>query len=149
MAEIYPRRHIPRVPLPPAAPPYALAPTSFRFPALAMLAGRAPLGGQREVALAVYLAARLADDSIPARGLAHATRSERATGAKSWMSTLALPAAVRPALGKLVEASAGEPAEVADAVRNVTSVTANFLDSNARSELDQLAATLDAQPLVR
>src|SRR5881396_4039624 len=48
-----------------AHPPYALAPLSFRFAALATLAARAPIGGQREVALATYVAARLAHDAIP------------------------------------------------------------------------------------
>src|SRR5690349_12491010 len=48
----------------PTAPPYALSSPAFRFRALAVLAGRAPLGGQREVALATYLAARLADDCL-------------------------------------------------------------------------------------
>jgi len=52
-----------------AAPPYALAPTSFRFPALAALAGRAPLGGQREVVLAAYVVARLAHDTLAERGV--------------------------------------------------------------------------------
>jgi hypothetical protein len=32
-------------------------------------------------------------------------------------------------------------------VRNVTTVTAQFLDSGARLELDRLAALLEAQPL--
>ena len=41
------------------APPYALTPTTFRFRALAALAGRAPLGGGRETALASYVVARL------------------------------------------------------------------------------------------
>ena len=128
----------------PTIPPYALAPTTFRFPALAALAGRAPLGGQREVALATYLAARLAHDALPGRGLAAEARAQRAGGAKNWMATLTLPSAVRPALAKLIEASAGQPAGLAEAVRNVISVTANFLDSHARLELEQLAALLAA-----
>src|SRR5207248_2604299 len=119
----------------------------FRFPALAALAGRSPLGGQREVALATYLAARLAHDTLPERGVSPETRSERAAGAKSWLSTLALPATVRPALAKLVESSAGSPELAAQALRNVTTVTANFLDSGARLELKQLAASLGTQPL--
>ena len=60
-------------------PPYALAATPFRFPALASLAGRAALGGDREVALATYLAARLAHDTLPDRGLSQPIRAERAT----------------------------------------------------------------------
>lgn len=137
--------HIPVVQL--NQPPFAVAPTSFRFPSLAALAGRAPIGGQREVALAVYLAARLAHDALPDQGLSEASRTERAAGARSWLSTLSLPAPVRPALAKLIDASAGSPEQAAQAVRDVTAVTANFIDSGARSELDQLAGKLAGRGL--
>jgi hypothetical protein len=123
-------------------PPFAVVPTSFRFPALAALAGRAPLGGQREVALAVYLVARMVDDTLPDRGLSAQTRTERASSARTWLSTVALPNTVRPALLKAIEASAGDPAEAGATLVDVTSVTANFLDAGARSELEQLAGTL-------
>lgn len=134
--------------MPFAHPPYALSPTSFRFVALAVLAGRAPLGGHREVALATYLAARLADDTRSDRNLAPATRAERAGHARTWLSTLALPNAVRPALQKLLEATAGPPAAAIPALRAVITVTADFLDPAARLELDQLASALDTQALV-
>lgn len=126
-----------------AHPPYALSPTTFRFPALAALAGRAPLGGHREVAIAAYLAARLADDALPERGLPRSTRAERASRAKAWLSTLALPAAVRPALARLLEASGGESIAVSPAIRNVMAVTTDFLDTSVRQELDELARSLD------
>ena len=45
-------------------PPYALDAPAFPFPALAALAGRAPLGGQRETVLACFVAARLVRDSV-------------------------------------------------------------------------------------
>jgi hypothetical protein len=130
----------------PTQPPYALAMTSFRFPALAALAGRAPLGGHREVALATYLGARLVHDTLPDRGISPAVRAERALGARTWLSTLALPAAVRPALARLVESSLGSPESAGQAVQNVSAVTANYLDSGARSELEHLAASLGAKP---
>jgi hypothetical protein len=123
-------------------PPYALAPTAFRFPALAQLAGRTPLGGQREVAIATYVAARLAHDALPERGLTDAIRAERVLGAKTWLANLALPAPVRPALIRLVEASAGGLGQTADALRGVIAVTANLLDTKAKSELDQLVVAL-------
>jgi hypothetical protein len=126
-------------------PPYALSPTTFRFPALASLAGRAPLGGHREVALAAYLVARLAHDVLPERGLAQATRAERAGNAKNWLSTLALPTSVRPALARLVDASSGGRPGVGDALRNVIAVADAFLDSAARSELEHLSAALSAE----
>ena len=126
-----------------AKPPYALAPTSFRFGALASLAGRSPLGGRREVALALYLAARLAHDALPDRAISREARAERATGARHWLSVLALPSApVRANLAKLIEASAGSPGEAAEALGGVMAVTAQFLEGPARSELEQLARAL-------
>ena len=132
-----------------AQPPYALETVSFRFPALAALAGRAAIGGQREVALATYLAARLADDALPARAIAQPLRAERASGARHWLSSLALPTAVRNPLARLVDATSGDADGVVPALRSVIAVTATFLDAGARSELDQLAAALDTQGLVK
>lgn len=125
-------------------PPYGLSLTTFRFAALAALAGRAPIGGQREVALATYLAARLADDTRPARSLSALTRAERADSARHWLSTLALPNAIRPALVSLVDSSATDAAAAARALRAVIGVTASLLDPGAHSELERLAATLEA-----
>lgn len=125
-------------------PPYAVEPTTFRFAALAFLAGRSALGGQREVALATYLAARLADDARPERGVSHPARAERAAHAKTWLSTLVLPPQVRAALAHLVDASTREPAEAAGAVREVVRTTESFLDGKARAELEQLAAALQS-----
>lgn len=126
-------------------PPYGLAPASFRFAALAALAGRAPLGGQRETAMAVYLAARLADDASPANGLSEELRVQRATGAKHWLASVALPGAIRSALGQLLDATPGAPPDVARALRLVTRVAAGHLDGAARLELESLAAALDSQ----
>jgi len=84
---------------------------------------------------------------LPERGVAPSVRAARTVNARNWLSNLALPHPVRPALTKLVEASAGSPSSAAEAVRAVITVTADFLDQNARLELDRLAATLDAQAL--
>jgi hypothetical protein len=124
------------------AAPYSLVPPRFRFRALAALAGRAPLGGVREVALAVYLAARLTDDARPSRALPPTTRVARATAARSWLSAMALPASTRTALARLVDATAGEGEALAAALRNVITVTADALDAGAHSELEKLAQTL-------
>jgi hypothetical protein len=104
------------------------------------------LGGQREIALATYLAARLVHDTLPERAVSPVTRTERAANARTWLSTLALPASVKPALAKMLECSAGSPDSAGPAVRNVTAVTAEFLDPGARFELEQLAASLGAKP---
>jgi hypothetical protein len=135
------RRHVPAVLA--TLPPYAVAPTQFRFAALAALAGRAAIGGQREVALATYMAARLAHDLLPDHELEPAVREERAGAAKNWLSTVTLPPQIRPALVRLVEASNASRATTAAAVRGVIAVTASHLDKAARLELDALADALE------
>lgn len=129
----------------PPAPPYALAPATFRFAGLANLAGRAPLGGMREVAIATYVAVRLAHDVLAARGLSQPTRAERAAQARSWLANVALPQTVRPALAKLIDTTAADPATVAPAVRVVIEVTASYVDRASALELDQLARVLEEE----
>jgi hypothetical protein len=124
-------------------PPYALALTPFRFPALASLAGRAPLGGDREIALATYLAARLAHDSLADRGIVQEIRVERAAHAKTWLSTLALPSATRAALIALFDASGSDGNGLAPAIRGVLSATSNRLDRASRTELERLADSFE------
>ena len=130
-------------------PPYGLAPTPFRFAALAGLSGRAPLGGRREVALATYLAARLADDVLDENGLSASIRADRAGSARTWLSTVALPAPVRQPLARLIDSSGGGAGGASQALRAVIAITADFLDRAARLELEQLAETLEAQALVK
>ena len=134
-------QHVPAVL--PTQPPYALSPTNFRFPGLAALAGRAPLGGQREVAMAAYVAARLAHDLLPDRELEQPVRAERAAAARNWLATLSLPPQVRAPMVRLVDATCADRAGTAAAVRAVMTVTAQMLDRSARSELDQLAVSLE------
>jgi hypothetical protein len=128
--------------VPPNQPPYAVPPTEFRFPALAALAGRAQLGGDREVALAVFLAARLAQDCQGSSGLSEAARTERAAGAKTWMSTFALPAAVRPSIARVIESTGGNASAVADDLRALVASTRTYLDIQSQAELDRLANTI-------
>ena len=108
------------------------------------------------MALATYVAARLAHDIVVDRGLSQAARVERAAHAKHWLSTLALPAALRPAFISSVDASAGERGAAARAVKSVIVAAAGFLDPAACEELAQLVAALeshvessDAQPVVK
>lgn len=133
---------------PSLTPPYALEPLSFRFAALAALAGRAPIGGQREVALATYVVARLAHDAAPSRLLPIGVRTDRAAAARNWLAAVTLPQAVRPPLVRVIDRSAGESATaVAAAVRSVISVTASYLNPAARFELAKLADLLEAQAI--
>lgn len=122
-------------------PPYALTAPSFAFRALASLAARAALGGPRETALAALVAARLALGAAPPHALAPALRVARAEAARVWLTSVALPAPVRSAIGRLLDASGGndDRAILASLVK-VTDVTAPMLSRGARSELDRLAA---------
>ncbi|HVE80336.1 MAG TPA: hypothetical protein VNA89_15835 [Gemmatimonadaceae bacterium] len=123
------------------APPFALARLRFRFPALGALVGRAALGGEREVALACLVAARLAADAYaPLLPLATEARTTRSAAARHWLTALALPAATRVPLTRLVEATAaGGPGLVRAAVSAAAEAVAPYLDAAARGELEQLA----------
>lgn len=100
----------------PALPPYALAVPSFRFRALAALAGRAVLGGPREVVLACFVGARLATALV--RGaepaLSDEVRAARASGARTWLGAIALPASTRVPLARLIDATGRPATEEAD-----------------------------------
>ena len=124
---------------PASSAPYAMSTPVFRFRALASLAGRAPLGGPREVALAVYLVARLVDDCHPSKELPAEVRAERATAARSWISNVALPAPVRGPLTRLIEVSGEAVPDISAALTGAISATSTYLDAPARLELDRLA----------
>ena len=122
--------------------PYALAPTPFPFPALANLAGRAPLGGPREVALACLVAARLVSGCQPP-AIPLPERAARATSARSWLGTLALPVPVRNAVSRVLEITGTDRAEgLGAALVKVMEVTAGQVDGSARLELQRLAASV-------
>jgi uncharacterized membrane protein len=125
------------------APPYALAPTTFRFRALAALAGRAPLGGGRETALASFVVARLAVGCLAASTIPVADRGTRASAARTWLASLALPAPVRAPLVKVIESTRQENrGAVAAALVTAADVAASYLDGPALAELRALAAEL-------
>ena len=125
------------------APPYALAPTTFRFRALAALAGRAPLGGGRETALASFVVARLAVGCLPESALPLEDRTVRAAAARTWLASLALPVPVRAPLVKVIESTRHDSrSAVAAAIVTVTDVAASYLDGPALAELRALAVEL-------
>ena len=124
-------------------PPFSLAIPAFRFRALATLAGRAPLGGEREMALASLMAARLADAALLDVPLSAATRVTRAAGARHWCSSLTLPAAARIPLARVVDASEhGERKQLAETLASFAAVAASLLDAPSRGELSDLVAAL-------
>lgn len=129
------------------SPPYALASPRFRFRALAALAGRSPLGGEREVALATLLAARLAVGTLPPHPLPHAVRVTRANGARTWLAALALPATVRQPLARLVDATATPEASGLDAaLEALIEASLPQLDAPALAELREVARELASRP---
>jgi len=125
-----------------APPPYALATPTFRFRALASLAGRAPIGGPREVALATYLVARLVDDCQPSKMLPAPPRAERAAAARNWLAGVALSNAIRASLAKLVEATSGDPIQLGGPLSEAMSAVDGYLDPASRSELERLSRAL-------
>ena len=122
--------------------PYALDSLRFPFPALAALGGRLPLGGGREVALAALMAARLAQGVTTGESLPAADRVARASAAKVWLASLALPAPTRTPFTRCVDATTGTPLQVAGALRTLVAATSAHLDSASIQELERLARVL-------
>lgn len=135
-------RHVPPIPL----PPYATAPVQFPFRALAAQAGRAPIGGAREVALACLMAARLSSGVLPPVPLPLPARAARRQSARTWFATLAVPAALRAPLARLADAAAREgPRGVAAALGSVLGAARRQLDPASAGELEELITRLSAQ----
>ncbi|MDA1080241.1 MAG: hypothetical protein O2973_00980 [Gemmatimonadetes bacterium] len=110
---------------------------------MAVAAGRAAIGGPREVLLGVLLGARLAAGAIAPHALTVAQRRARADAARHWLGTIAIPGAPKIALTRLIDITVSGNAEaVAAALAKVTDVTAPYLDRAARSELDSLRLAL-------
>ena len=129
--------------MPHPLPPYALTSPVFRFRHLAALAGRAPIGGAREVALACFVAARLAADCYEHASEEPNGRAERCAGAKAWLGTLAVPATVRGPVARCAELSiSGSAAALVSELLALSLAAQGFLDPPSRAELDTLAATL-------
>ena len=126
-------------------PPYTLATIAFPFRALTALAGRLPMGGDREVVMALLVAARLAAALRAPETLAPATRRARARGARQWCSVLALPAGVRNAFVGVAEATTDESsAGVAAALDRLVGLAGTLLDPAARAEVKHLIGALRA-----
>jgi hypothetical protein len=126
--------------------PYGLEPLGFPFPALALLAGRLPLGGGREVALASLMVARLAGSLSGTYGLTAPERTTRATAAKVWLASLALPANTRVPFARCIESTTGSPAQTAAALRALLAAAGVHLDGASVAELERLARHLAGNP---
>jgi hypothetical protein len=122
--------------------PHALDPLRFPFPALASLAGRLPLGGGREVALAALMSARLARGVATGETLQLGERVTRAAAAKVWLASLALPATTRVPFARCVESTTGTSLDVAGALRSLVAAAGAHLDGPSVQELERLARQL-------
>ncbi|MEO7218184.1 MAG: hypothetical protein ABI026_08315 [Gemmatimonadaceae bacterium] len=130
-----------RAPLPPA-PPYALEPVIVALPAMAECAQAAPLGGDREMALATLMIARLIVAALPPVNLPETDRASRAERSRSWLSALTMPQPARMALLRTVDASVGGSLEAAACVRELMQVLTGHLSPAALLELGALAERL-------
>ena len=127
-------------------PRFALATPRFRFRALAACAGRASLGGDREIAMACLVGGRLVSGLLPPYAIAAADTKARSTAAKHWLSSLSLPAPVRSALTHLADAVAGGNRKTtAAAVMHLVSVAQRSIDDASASELVAVASNLEAE----
>ena len=138
--------HLPPITVSAPRAPYGLEPTTFPFPALAAMAGRAALGGPREIALACFLVARIVGDvSVRQSSLTPEQKAERAQGVKHWLGAATIPSPVRNALSRLADATVSDdPTAIKAALDSVMTVTANQLDPGARLELGRLAQAIAA-----
>ena len=129
--------------MPTTLPPFAIAPPVFRFRHLASLAGRAPIGGAREVALASFVVARLVAECIDGTDDNRTQRAARSIAAKGWLGTLALPQPVRGAAGRCADLSVdGERGPLARDLRDLMVAASGYLDARSRNELEALARLL-------
>jgi hypothetical protein len=126
------------------SPPYAIPAPTFLFPGLAARAARGQLGGDRELALAAFVAARLAAGTTGPAALPPAVRAARAQHARAYFAALSLPPAARVPFARLADAAAGIDAQaVAKALALVLDAAARSLNVAARGELETLGAMLD------
>ncbi len=126
-------------------PPFALSRSSFRFPALAALAGSSPLGGNRESAVACFVAARLGAALLPPYSLPQIALKQRSDQARAWIAALTLQTTARQSFIKVAEAAAGGDRQAtATALESISEVVGPGLDEASRRELAGLARSLAA-----
>lgn len=126
-------------------PPFALSQAGFRFRALASHAGRASLGGDREVAFACFATARLASAMLPPFALSPSDSAARLAAAKNWLASLAVPGAVRTTLGSVVDAiTDGNRRAVAAGLVSLSEVASAQLDAASAAEIRDLATELSS-----
>lgn len=129
----------PLVIAPVVAPPYSLDHVAFSAPALAEAAGAAQLGGDRELSIASFMAARLVLASLPPEPLSAEERMLRAERARQWLSALTMPQPARMALIRAIDASAASGLDAAASLRELAQMLTGHLPAPALRELAVLA----------
>jgi hypothetical protein len=109
---------------------------------MAGLAGRLPLGGGREVVLALLAVARLASGLLPPDRLPLEDRQARSAAARIWLASLALPAALRVPLARVIDATTAGTMPTAGALRAVGAAAGGYLDGAASLEIERLVRRL-------
>ena len=124
--------------------PYSTTPHRYPFPALAAQAGRGRIGGTREIALACLMAAHLASDARTAcTRLDDAARAERVASARGWFAALTVPATLRAACERVIDAAARTAyADLAPALAAVSGAARRHLDRDSVAELERVVETL-------
>ncbi len=124
---------------------YALICPEFRFKAVLALAGRSPIGGEREIALVCLQVARLCAGLLPPHVLPTDVMALRADHTRQWLSALAIPQGMRTVAARILEALAGsDRARVADGLADLVIAAAVQLDEASRTEMDGLIQELSA-----
>lgn len=119
--------------------PYAVTPVVFAFRSIVQRAARLAIGGEREVALAALMAARIAKASTTNGSLTRSQREQRAAASRVWFSTVALPAKARLATQHVVDASLRDDvAALVTSLEELIDVTAPVLDRASSAELRAL-----------
>ena len=96
--------------------------------------------------MAALMVARLAHQAVGENPLHSSQREERATAAKGWLASLALPARTRPAFARAMEATARDRDAIAAALAALAEVAAQWLDEASVAELRAVAATPFVNP---
>jgi hypothetical protein len=124
-------------------PPFAISTYSFRLRALVSHAGRAALGGDREVALACYATARLAAGMLSPFNLSPAEAAARASSTRNWLASIAVPPHARSALVVAIDAiTSGDRKSASGALAEAATVCAPQLDPASEAELRELVTEL-------
>ena len=127
----------------PQQPPFALAIPRFRFRALASFAGRASIGGDREVAIGCLAMGRLAATMLPPFHLSPVDVKARSAAAKQWLASHALPPAIRTPLSHIADSVAtGSLTATAWAIEKLLTAVAEKIDEASATELRALIADL-------